>query len=294
MSSGFIQEIKNHPVALGLSVFLHLVLLVILTVSLDHTRAPKLPATPKAKTVQAVVVDASQVESELNKLKLAEKKKKDKELQRKKRLEREAKKASEKRRKEEKRLADLKRKQKQREKAEKAKQAKLEKERKQKQAELAKLEKQRQEEQQRLAAIEAKRKAEEDAARKKKEAEEAEVRRKAEEAELKRRLAEEAAAERARSSEMQKLRAQYVLSIQRQVERNWITPPSMTAGWSCDVLVHQSRFGDVLQVQMLKCNGNDAFKRSVETAVRKASPFPEPPANDVFDKKLQFTFKPGK
>ncbi|MCW9013233.1 MAG: cell envelope integrity protein TolA [Gammaproteobacteria bacterium] len=293
MHTGFFHELKNHPVALGLSIVLHLVLLVILTISLDHTQAPKMPAAPKAKTVQAVVVDASQVDRELNKLKLAEQRKKDKELDRKKRLERDAKKARDKRRQEEKRLAELKRKQKQAEKAEKAKQVRLDKERKQKQAELDKLEKQRQQEQQRLAAIEAKRKAEEAAEQKKQAAAEAEARRQAEEAELKRRMAEEEARQKAHSSEMQKLRAQYVLSIQQKVERQWQTPLNMVAGWSCEVMVQQNRFGDVLQVQMLKCSGNEAFKSSVERAVRKASPLPEPPSNDVFDKKLQFTFRPN-
>lgn len=299
MESALLQEIRRHPLAMMVSVALHVVLLIILTVSLDHTSAPKLPAQPVVKTVQAVAIDASQVDAELKQLKLAEQRKLQQEQSRKKQLERDVKKARDARLKEEKRIADLKRKQKQQEQKEKARQAKLEKERKLKQEELAKLKKQKQEleqkrqaEQQKLAAIESRRKAEEEAARKKQEAEEAERRRQAEEAELKRRLAEEEQRQDEQNSRLQTLRAQYAKLIERQVARNWLPPAQMTSGWYCEVMVQQNRLGDVTQVQMLKCTGNEAFRNTVERAVKKASPLPPPPSPEVFDQKLQFTFRP--
>ncbi len=292
MESGLWHQIKNNPLALGISIALHVVLLVILSISLTRTSAPRLPDKPKVKTVQAVVVDAREVDAELEKLKKAEQTKKNKEEQRKRRLQKEMKQAQEKRRKEEQRLAKLKKQQQQREKAEKAKQAALEKERKRKQQELAALEEQRRKEQQRLAAIEEKRKAEEEAARKKREAEEAEARRKAEEAELKRRLAEEEQRQRELSSRLQPLRAQYIKMIERKSFNSWTPPSDMKEGWYCEVMVQQNALGDVTSVKMIKCDGSEAFKSSVERAVLKASPLPAPPDPQVFDKKIQFTFKP--
>lgn len=294
MDQSFWQGLKNNPKALGASIVLHIVLLIILGVSLNHTSTPKLPSKPKVDTVQAVVVDAAKVDKELEKLKASEANKRKKEESRKQQLERDAKKAREKRRKEEKRLAELKRKQAQREKAEKEKQAKLEKERKQKKAELEKLEQKRQAEQQKLAAIEAKRKAEEAEARKKKEAEEAEVRRKAEEAELRRQMEEEERRNAELNSQIQKLKAQYVQDIMNHVQRNWLQPAGTQEGWQCDVSVQQNALGDVVMVKMLNCNGSETFKSSVERAVKKASPLPSPKDPKAFDKNIQFIFKPKK
>lgn len=94
------------------------------------------------------------------------------------------------------------------------------------------------------------------------------------------------------SAENQRLLAQYIYSIQRKVQANWQPPVNMTAGWSCEIMVEQDRFGEVLNVQMKQCNGSEAFKSTVERAVRKASPLPEAPNNDVFDRKIEFSFRP--
>ena len=299
MESSLWLEIKRHPQAMAISIVLHVLMVVVLVLNLSHSEKPSLPMRAKVKTVQAVVVDAAVVDSELNKLKKAEQRQQQKEQQHKQQLKKEMEQAREQRRKEEKRLAELKRQQQQNEKDARARQAKLEAERKQKQQELTELKQQqqdlehkRQAEQQRLAAIEARRKAEEDAARKKKEAEQAEVRRKAEEADLIQRMEEEEAREMENNTRLQTLRSQYAQMIEQQVARNWLPPANMTKGWFCEVMVMQNRLGDITQVQMLKCSGSDAFKSTVERAVRKASPLPSPPSPDVFDQKLQFTFRP--
>ena len=121
MDSTLWSDIKSHPLAIGVSLVLHLVVLVILSVSLTHSEKPALPSTPKVKTVQAVVVNAAEVDAELKKLKLADERSKQQEVNRKKQLENDVQKAREERRQEEKRLADLKRKQQEQEKAEKEK-----------------------------------------------------------------------------------------------------------------------------------------------------------------------------
>ena len=292
MESSLWQQLKAKPMALGASVLLHVALIVLLSVSLSHTSKPPMPKSEKVNTVQAVVVDSAVVEKEIRKLQQAETHKKNTEEARKKKLERDMKLAEQKREQEEKRLADIKRKQKEQEKAEKLKQ-------KQRADELAKLEKQKQElekqrqaEQQRLAAIEEKRKAEEKAAAERKRKQEAEARRKAEEAELQKRLAEEARQMAQADAAMQKERAQYIQQIIRHVERNWLQPLNILPGWQCDVSVVQNALGDVTQVNVLKCTGSDQFRNSVERAVNKASPLPLPSDPRVFEKRIQFTFKP--
>ncbi|MDH5485101.1 MAG: cell envelope integrity protein TolA [Gammaproteobacteria bacterium] len=293
MHSGLWHDIKNHPHAMLASIVLHLVLLVIVTVSLNSTTAPTLPAKKQVKTLQAVVVNAAQVDAELSKLKKTELNRKQKEEARKKRLQDDAKKAQQQRRAEEKRLAELKRKQQQRDRAEKEKQKQLDKDRQLKQDELARLEKKRQAEQQKLAAIESRRKAQELEEQKKKQAAEAEIRRQAEEAELKRRMAEEEQRQAQLNTRLQALRAQYVLQIVAHVEKRWIQPAKLQQGWQCEVSVQQNALGDVTQVKMLRCTGDEAFRSSVERAIRRASPLPSPADPQAFDRHIQFIFKPN-
>lgn len=296
MHASIFDQIKSHPVLFGLSLGLHVALLVLLVFNLNHSSAPKMPAAKKVDTVKAVIIDASVVEQEVKKLKLAENKKRNQQIAQKNKLDKQAKNAKQQRKKEEKRLADLKKKEKQRQQV-KAKKEKAERIRKKK--ELVKLnqqkkelEKKRLDEQKKLDVLATKRKAEEKAALKKKQAAEAEVRRKAQEAEMRQQMLEEERRLAKQSAENQKLLAQYKYQIQRKIEDIWQKPPSMTAGWSCEIIVEQNRFGEVQNVQMKQCSGSEAFKSTVERAVRKASPLPEAPNNDVFDKKLEFIFRP--
>ncbi|MCW8935273.1 MAG: cell envelope integrity protein TolA [Gammaproteobacteria bacterium] len=296
MHNSIFSQIKNHPFIFALALGLHVLLVVILTFSMSHTTAPKMPAAKKVDTVKAVIIDASIVEKEKQKLIRAEESKKNKQLAQKNKLDREAKKARDKRKKEEKRLANLKAEEKKR-KQKLALKEKAEREKKNKELEKLKqeqkeLEQKRRDEQQKLAAIEEKRKAEEIAVRKKKEAAEAELRRKAQEAEMRQQMLEEERRLAKRSAENQKLLSQYIYQIQKKVEMNWNAPASMTAGWSCEIMVEQNRFGEVLNVRIKQCSGSEAFKSTVERAVRKASPLPEAPNNDVFEKKLNFIFRP--
>ena len=296
MHNSIFSQIKNHPIMFALSIALHILLVVALIFNMNNSTAPKMPTAKKVDTVKAVIIDAKVVEREKQKLIRAEQSKQNKQLAKKNKLDREAKKAREKRKKEERRIANLKRDEKKR----KQTLAKKEKaEREKKKQELAKLDQQqkeleqkRRDEQQKLAAIEKKRKSEEAAELKKKQAAEAQVRRKAQEAEMRQQMLEEEQRLAKQSKENLKLLAQYIYNIQRKVANNWNAPASMTAGWSCEIMVEQNRFGDVLNVQTKQCSGSDAFKSTVERAVRKASPLPEAPNNDVFEKKLNFIFRP--
>ena len=83
-----------------------------------------------------------------------------------------------------------------------------------------------------------------------------------------------------------------MLLIAKKVENNWLRPVTNTEGESCDVIVTQTMTGEVLGVELKSCTSDNAFQRSVERAVRKASPLPLPPNPDVFDREIYFTFKP--
>jgi len=165
--------------------------------------------------------------------------------------------------------------------------------------------------QKRAAEAESKRKAEaaerqkaEEAERKKAEA--AEAKRKADDkaradrearadaerqAELQRSLAaeeEEAAAAVARSGVMDEYRRLLVQTI----ERNWIRPPSARSGLECTLYVTQAPGGTVVDVKLGSCNGDQAVRESITTAVFKSSPLPAPRDPRAFERRLEIVFKP--
>jgi colicin import membrane protein len=309
--------------AFGLSVLLHAVLITLLSVSLSHTPRPLPAFSPASEPVKAVVVDERKVKAEMERLKAAEAQKRQAEAERVRRLkaqeaaarkareqeqqrlarlkrQREAEAAAAKKAQaaEQKRLADLKR-----QKAEEARKrqaaAKAEQERLAKlKAEREAMQRKRKAEEQRLAEQERQRKME---AERKRQAEEA-ARRKAEE-ERKRREAE-AALKQQMAAEQQRLQAEqsrqrqlwvaeYKDLIAQKVERNWLRPAGTARGLTCRVLVHQLPTGDVVSVEVVRSSGNGVFDRSVENAVRKASPLPPPPDKSVFDREIVFNFEPS-
>ena len=273
-SSGLFNDVKKKPIVLLAALALHFVLIILLGVNLTSSEVHK-PASSNNKTVQAVVVDGAKIEAEARKLKLAEDNKKKKKIA-------QAEKAKKQLADEKKRLADLKKKQV----AEKKQLAELKKKN------LA--EKKRIQEEKKKAAADKKQKEELEARRQL----EDDNRRKAEAEELQRKLAEEerleAEARQAKedNAKLQSLRSQYVRLIEQKVERNWLRPTTSTSSMSCEVIVTQTSLGDVIDVSLKKCANDLAFQRSIERAVRKASPLPPPPKPEVFDREIHFTFKP--
>jgi colicin import membrane protein len=86
--------------------------------------------------------------------------------------------------------------------------------------------------------------------------------------------------------------AAYVYAIQQKIERNWIRPASAMPGLECVVLVRQVPGGEVVGASIERCNGDAAVQRSIEAAVFKASPLPEPDNPSLFDRNLRIIFKP--
>ena len=78
----------------------------------------------------------------------------------------------------------------------------------------------------------------------------------------------------------------YVAQIKQKIERNWAAPASASAEVTCSVRVRQVPGGEVVGVTILNCNGDDAVKRSVEAAIYRSSPLPEPTDPNLFDRNI--------
>lgn len=116
---------------------------------------------------------------------------------------------------------------------------------------------------------------------------EAEERRDAE-ADLKRSLAaEQAAAARAGPA-----LADWQAMIAAKITRAWLRPPTARSGIECMLYVTQVPGGEVTQVRIGECNGDQAVRQSIEAAVYRASPLPPPPDPALFDRNLKIDFKP--
>lgn len=163
---------------------------------------------------------------------------------------------------------------------------------------LEKLQKQEQEEKERKEreVAERKRREEEDKERKRVEAErqrEEDIRRQREENERLRRELEDAARAEEIAAEENRLAAVdagalaiYTAKIRQKIERNWSAPASAGAELQCSVRVRQVPGGEVVGVTILNCNGDDAVKRSVEAAIYRSSPLPEPSDPNLFDRNI--------
>jgi colicin import membrane protein len=151
--------------------------------------------------------------------------------------------------------------------------------------------KRRQEEEVERRRAEAERKRQEDLERQR--AENERLRKEAEAAERQRQLDAELAAEAERLEAMNSGElARYQFAIENQIMRNWIEPPSALPGIECVVRVRQLPNGEVVDVAIGECNGDDAVRRSIENAVRKASPLPLPDNRSLFDRNLTIIFRP--
>ncbi|HLF12151.1 MAG TPA: TonB C-terminal domain-containing protein, partial [Gammaproteobacteria bacterium] len=267
--------VRQHKGAVVLSVALHVAIVAAFTLGLRLPgRQPAPIATQLA--IQAIVVDETALNEEIEKRERAERQ----EAQRRQREERQAREAADTARreredavrKEQERVAQI---QLQRERAEaeereRAENAKREQER------VVQERRQREEREQRERA-EAERRQREAAAAAKRQAET--------EAELQRVIAAEATEEAA-------LLAQYVLLIQNRIEQKWIRPLTARPGLDCVVDVVQIPGGDIVDVRVGRCNGDEATIRSIEAAVKLASPLPPPPRASLFSRNLRVFFRP--
>jgi colicin import membrane protein len=109
------------------------------------------------------------------------------------------------------------------------------------------------------------------------------------EAELRKQLADE---EHRSAVESGPLRDSYIARIRNRIQAAWIKPPSAGVGLDCQVELTQVPGGEVTSAHVTQCNGDAAVRQSIENAVYRASPLPEPPDPALFDRHIVIRFKP--
>ncbi len=305
--------IKENSIAFTFAVFFHLLLLAVLFFNWP-TDKPKKIVLNKGNSVQVRAVNSNDYMAEVNNIKqqkIAEKRYQDK-LKRKKIADKKKKKAAlkkaqqeKKRQQAEKKAAIQRKKEAIRKKAEKEKRKK-EAKRKKAEKEKRKIEQRKKAEKKKAQEVEKKRKIEKKrkakARAKAKEKREIEEKRKAEkqreadsehQAELKRQALQDEAIKEIRSKGIIK---RHVALIQQKIERNWRQPLGSPKRLECRIKIVLVAGGRVTSVSIIKSSGNLSFDRSVENAVRRASPLPVPTDNVLFKKfeVMRLLFDPGR
>ena len=80
--------------------------------------------------------------------------------------------------------------------------------------------------------------------------------------------------------------AAYQLAIAQEIRSNWAVPASAGQETRCSVRVTQQPGGEVVGMSIIGCNGDEAVRRSVEAAIMRSSPLPEPSNPDLFHPEL--------
>ena len=275
--SGFLRQ---HAKPLVYSITIHTFAVGLISLSIIRT-VPPATSTPQV-AIKATVVDEARIQHEIERLENAAQRKRDAERDRQRELRRQEEAARQARRQEEQRLADLQRECQQ----ELTEQEGLRVDEQRRQtARLEEMAAKRQAEEERLELARLEREVEE-----KRAADAADARREAElQAGLDRERREQ---ERIRLLRESGAMAQYRQAITQKIERNWIRPVTVEEGLSCMVHVKQIPGGDVIDVRVGTCNGAPAVVRSIEAAVRKASPLPPPSDPALFDREIEVQFEP--
>lgn len=270
---------QYQSLSLGLAISLHVILGLLLLVKFQTTIKISAPSTQAPKPIiEAVAVNETELQKEVQRLDQKEKVKRDKERQAQEAL-------AVKRKQEEQRIALLKKEQETLKKQqEKAKKEQLEKERlakeklAQEQAELAQLKAEKEK------ALKEKQKRE-DEAQKQAELEKKQNQEKEKEAEEQKRVA--AAQEKMIQDQIH----QYAALIQSKINQHWRQPMGIELqGFKCKLRVRLSPDGEVIEAAVVESSGNLEFDRSSELAVRKASPLPLPEDKGALKAFMKFTF----
>jgi colicin import membrane protein len=88
------------------------------------------------------------------------------------------------------------------------------------------------------------------------------------------------------------LRDRYIALLRNKIQNAWIKPPSAHAGVDCLVDVTQVPGGEVTAARVTQCNGDAAVRQSIENAVYRSSPLPDPPDPALFERHFVLRFKP--
>jgi len=292
------QDIRNQPSALAIAISLHVMGVALLLVAFDFkTPTVGRPTPAQPQIVEAVAISGAEYDAALERIETAKRReaaaveeRRRQEAEAQQRRAAEAKRAAEEQARQEqarreaqaKREAEAKR-------AAEAQRAAEEKARQEKAR--AEAEAKRQAELKRQQELEAQRRAE---AERKAEQERMAAALAAEEAALQEaaRRRQEAEAQARLNAQLASLRDEYLAAIVARIQGNWERPIGAQNNQRARLLVRQARGGFITDVKMLRCEGNDAFCRSVLDAVWRSDPLPAPPREELFDAELEIEFDP--
>jgi len=86
--------------------------------------------------------------------------------------------------------------------------------------------------------------------------------------------------------------ASWQSEITSRIQNAWLRPPTAQPGIKCVLYVGLVAGGSVTSVSIGDCNGDDAVRQSIQTAVYNAAPLPPPPDGIPFPHQLIITFQP--
>ena len=278
---------QQHRLSVLISIVCHVVLAASLTIGFNPSSRSRARLPVEQLAIEAMIVDESQLQQELERLEQIEQAEVRRQLEQEQQARDRAEAARLEREDEERRLEV----------------ARLETAQAERQEELrlADLQRQREEEQERLLqeAAEAERREAERVAELERQREQEAERQRQEAAVAAQRAEMEAELQRALAVEDDRRRAQeaglldeYIRLIENRIQQNWIPPASAISGLECIVNVTQIPSGDVVDVQVGRCTGDDAVVRSIEAAVLRSSPLPRPPVPSLFERNLEVVFNP--
>jgi colicin import membrane protein len=107
-------------------------------------------------------------------------------------------------------------------------------------------------------------------------------------AEREREMEQKAAADTAHA----KADADYVRRIQAKIRGNLVVPPDLKGNPEAVFDVVQLPTGEIIDVQLAKSSGVQAYDEAVQRAILKSSPLPRPDAPDMFRRSLTLKFRP--
>jgi colicin import membrane protein len=282
--------IRSQPLALGLSVLLHVVIgaLLIMGSSLHGASPQDMPGRgSEHQPIQAVVVNSADYEAAENSIKKAQAAKEAHASK----LKAEAEQAQKAREKAEHELAQLKQQRQSTASDVASQQKKLQDQSKQLQQlkdQASKMAQERKAYQDRIAKL----KAQAEQAQKAQAEEKARLDKAKKAAEAARKAQVQAQMQAEQEQAIKKARGNWVAAISRKVIANWIRPPSAQPGVDCFVKITQLPSGQVVSAKMEQCNGDSVVKQSIITAVLKASPLPTPEDPQAFSRQITFEFTP--
>lgn len=240
---------------------------------------------PAQLTIKATVVDEDRINQALAEIEKAEQDEADREAADERRAQDQIVLARKRREEEDRKTEEARQTRQAEDTAEKERQRRVREKQEAERKQLAELERQRKIEEQRVAKLKVEREAEE---KRQRDAEEARAR-----AEREQQMRAVLAVEQRRNTAIMAGKLdEYRAMIVQRINRNWLRPPSVTAGLECVVHVRQIPGGEVVDVRIGECNADAAAQRSIEAAVYRSSPLPEPTDPSLFDRDLQITFRP--